>query len=634
MSLFDKLLGKKQDASQPPTLTPPPASPPPPGAPAMLKAWDAYGRICEIPREEWRTKVLPHNFRNAWNKPEELANLINGTLNDGFIADCLEPARHLYRTDTTPKRGALFLAVILLQLKQFDEAEKIITDTIHRHGEDGVLLTNLAKAYSGKGDEALAERTLWHALEIDPNQDNGLIWYQAIHRERGGEEAAQEAFRRVAALPGSWRPQLWLARAALQARNLDQAVALYQEALGRAGKPVPWDLLHQMSGDLGGAAHLPELLQLTGPYFMASIHGLMVGNNLIKAHVDLGQFDAARRILDQLYAQNRGDWKQHLSYWDTEIAKARLASSPVDQAAQMKMAMLTIEGPVWLKPTSPAAELFPARSGDAVAVAFLGSSAEIATNSKRSEHQMADTPGRMSRALPLFLAEQMAFNSNAHVQTLIPWMASVPPGFVFCGAPWKDEDAANYARQGQLKSDYIVITHLKPNAEPWMAEIRLVRTIDSKCLGNLTATWPVAKPETGIPELARQLLTLLAEQAELTVSEPPPVYQVPTAPHFAWYLLRLEQLLAVRCAGMDGVPSGFLSGEREIVDGNLQLCLDFPQNVGARILLAQTLLAMKRARPDILPEFKDKLVLLQKEKPLSEPAHGVVQRLFNEVLSA
>ena len=633
MSLFGNIFSKKPTEAQAPLLTPPPASPPPPGAPAMLKAWDAYGRICEIPREEWRTKVLPHNFRNSWNKPEELANLINSALNDGFIADCLEPARRLHQIDPDQKRATTYFAVILLQLKQFDEAERIISDTLRKHGEDGVLLTNLAKAYSGKGDAAHAESTLWHALEVDPNLDNGLMWYQAIHRDRGGEPAAQEAFRRVAALPGSWRPQMWLARAALQARNFDQAIGLYQEALARVAAPVPTILLMQMSGDLGNAGRLPEILQLVEPHFDAKTHGLQVGNNLIKAHVDLGQLDAARRILDQLYAQNRPDWKENLSYWDTEIAKARLKISSNSEAAQMKVAMLTIEGPVWLKPTSPAAELFPAPAGNSISVAFLGSSMEIASNSKRVEQKMADTPGRMSRALPLFLAEQVAFNSNAHVQTLVPWVVGDNPGFVLGGVPWKDEDAANYARQGQLKSDYVVVTHLKPNTEPWTAELRLVRTIDGKCLGTLAATWPLSNPEKGIPELARQLLTLLAEQAELTVSTSPPAYQVPAAPQFAGYLLRLEQLLAVRCAGMDGVKGNFLNGEREIIDGNLKLCLDHPQNVGARILLAQTLMVMKRARPDILPEFKDKLTLLQKEKSLPEPAHGVLQRMFNEVLA-
>jgi hypothetical protein len=85
---------------------------------------------------------------------------------------------------------------------------------------------------------------------------------------------------------------------------------------------------------------------------------------------------------------------------------------------------------------------------------------------------------------------------------------------------------------------------------------------------------------------------------------------------------------------MDGVQPNFISGAREIIDGNIQQCLNCPQNVPARLLLAQTLLAMKKVRPEILPEFKEKVALLQKEKPLPEPAHGVVQRILNEVLAA
>jgi hypothetical protein len=78
-------------------------------------------------------------------------------------------------------------------------------------------------------------------------------------------------------------------------------------------------------------------------------------------------------------------------------------------------------------------------------------------------------------------------------------------------------------------------------------------------------------------------------------------------------LLRLEQLLAVRSSTIDGVRSSFLSGEREIINGNLQLCLACPNNVSTRLMLVQTLSGLKKVRPDILPEFKDKLNLLQKE---------------------
>jgi hypothetical protein len=217
---------------------------------------------------------------------------------------------------------------------------------------------------------------------------------------------------------------------------------------------------------------------------------------------------------------------------------------------------------------------------------------------------------------------------------LIQWLVGELPGFILSGGAWADDLAATLARQGDTKNDYVVVTHLKPNQEPWVVELRLVRTIDAKCLGTLTATFPTGKPEEGLPKLANQLLNLLQEQAEIEPTDRPVLYQVPPAPHFGVYLLRLEQLLAVRCAGMDGVPASYLSGEREIIDGNLQQCLNFPQNVGARILLAHTLRAMKRARPDILPEFKDRIALLQREKPLSEPAQGIVQRIINEALAA
>jgi hypothetical protein len=42
---------------------------------------------------------------------------------------------------------------------------------------------------------------------------------------------------------------------------------------------------------------------------------------------------------------------------------------------------------------------------------------------------------------------------------------------------------------------------------------------------------------------------------------------------------------------------------------------------------------MKKVRPEILPEFKDQLARLQPQIPLSEPAHGVAQRILNEGLA-
>jgi tetratricopeptide (TPR) repeat protein len=650
MGLFKNLFGKKPEPEKQPTSRPftpatlPPVKGQPTGSapvdpskdPNMIKVFDGYGREMFITREVWRTKVLPGTIEANWNNADQLAGVIIGSLNDGFFADVLEAAEHLCQIDSDPVRSTCIYGILLMKNNRLDQAERVFRDHIKKHGENGSVLTNLAKVYSARNEHQKAEEILWHGLELDPNQDNGFAWYQAIYRERGGNQAGDAAMQRVAALPGSWRPQLWQAREALKSRNLDGALALYRESLARVKKPIPSDLLRQISGDLGNAGHLPEILQLTEPHFDPALHGLQVGNNLIKAHMDLGQFDNARRILDQLYALKRLDWQKSLSFWDTEIAKAGVAanSAMLDQKKPLKMAMLSIDGPVWLAPDSPAAELFPAKTPDGLAVCFLAGTAEKATNSKRIEHQIADDSGRMSRALPLFFAEQIDFLTRARVQTLVPWIAEEIGGFVLSSANWSDEDAANQARQSQVKNDYVVTTHLKTQTEPWTIELHLVRTIDSKNLSHLSTTLVRNKPEETVFQLVRELLGLIAHHAGVETQAPAPLYQVPEGANFPYYLLRLEQLLAVRCGSLKGVQSNFLNGPREIIDGNIQQCLTSPQNVPARLLLAQTLLAMKKVRPDIMPEFKDKLALLQKEKPLPEPAQSVVQRMLNEALAA
>jgi tetratricopeptide (TPR) repeat protein len=602
--------------------------------PNLIRLHDGYGREIYITKEVWRTKVLPETLQSNWNTPDELYEIIVGSLRDGFCADIVKAAQHLYEIDPQHARATAVWGIVLMEQGNLDEAETVFHTFISQHGENGIILTNLAKVFAKRKDDSKAEETLWRSLELDPNQDNAMGWYYAVHRERGGDGGAREALRTIAAIPGSWRAQLWLAGDALQARRLEEARSIYQECLARVGKPVPIDLLMQMSADLGKAGFLPELLQLCEPHFVAETHGLQVGNNLIKAHLESGQIEAASRILNELYALRRPDWRKSLGFWDTEIARTRRASSSAEQKPPLSMTFLSVAGPVWLDPSSPAAKLFPAKAPDGLGICLLGSSAEAADNSESMQPQSADARGRLSRALPLFLAEQIDLNSSARVQTLVPWIAQERGGFVLYGRAWTDELAANAARQGRIVSDYVVTTHLKCQTEPWTLELRLIRIADETCIGNLTTSFPCTRPEEVMPQFSRLLLDLLVEQAKLQTSSPAPLYQVPAGTYFPYYLLRLEQLLAVRCGGMDGVRSNFLSGEREIIDGTIELCLAFPQNLAARLVLAQVLSGMKKIRPDILPEFKSKLEMLQKEQPLPQPARGVVQLILDEALAA
>lgn len=633
MNILKKIFGGNKSPKPIPSKTSvPPKNPA--EDPDMIRVYDPYGRELFITRQQWRDNVLLGTIEKNWDDAEKLAGFIIQSLHDEFFDEMVKPAERLLQLEEDAERSTVLLAIVYLKLGRLNDSERVLQHYMSRNGESGIVLSNLAKVHAERGEDEKTLATLWHALELDPNQDNGLGWYEVI--QEGGEAAGTDALRRIAAIPGSWRAQLWLARAELRAQRLDRAQALYRECLARAGKPAPTDVLMDMSGELGKAGHFAQIFELVEPAFEPAVHGLQVGNNLIKAHVDLGQLEEARKILDHLYALKRPDWRDNLSFWDNEIAKVNIAKANTRNVNEdkIKVGLIVDTGPVWLNYDSPAGGLFPTKTADSPVVSFLGSTAEVTRAPDHVEQQLADPPGRMSRALPLFLVEQIEFRSGARAQTLVPWVTDPAGGFVLGGMAWEDAGAMEMAQGCELNGDYLVVTHLDTRTDDWIAYLRLLRTKDGQCLGQLSESFAMTDPARAVRRLADRLLELLAAQTNIEMHAAPEEYTLTETGHFPAYLLRLEQLLAVRCSSMDNVDARFLSGEREIIDGNLHQCLDAPASVNTRLLFAQTLRAMKRARPDILSEFAERIALLQKEHALPEPAQGVVQGILDEVLAA
>ncbi len=241
MSFLDKLLARKAAPTAGPADAPSPAPAPAgqaeePATQAPIRAYDAYGREIFVPRDQWRDSVLAGAIERHWDDADALSGLIIQSLGDGFIDEMVKPADRLVELQPGAERGVVLQAIVYMKTGRLDDAERVLRDFMAARGETGIVLTNLAKIQDERGDEAGALATLWHALELDPNQDNGLGWYEAIHREHGGDAAGVAAMRKVAALPGSWRAQLWLAHGELGSHNLSGAIALYEESLARAGK--------------------------------------------------------------------------------------------------------------------------------------------------------------------------------------------------------------------------------------------------------------------------------------------------------------------------------------------------------------------------------------------------------------
>ncbi len=315
-----------------------------------------------------------------------------------------------------------------------------------------------------------------------------------------------------------------------------------------------------------------------------------------------------------------------------ESAPAPLPPSPPPPAApvQIETTLLTIDGPVWLPLDSPAIELFAAKTDHAPVIAFIGGSAEVGAPAGTPEHAaLVASAGRLSRALPLYLADQVELGTDALTRTLVSWLVKPAPGFILGGKNWDDATAAHHVRRSAADdpADYVVVTHLVCDRDPWRVELRLVRTIDAACLATITASCPADDPGAMLPGLARDLLAELATHLELPSHAPE--HALPASSDC---LLRLEQLLAVRTAALPGA-SATLRGEREILEGQLRLCHEHPASLPVRLLFIHSLGAMGKVRPAIRAEFRERAESLHREQPLPEPAQAVLTRLLGEVFA-
>ena len=178
----------------------------------------------------------------------------------------------------------------------------------------------LKKLFGIKDRELTEGELLWEALEKNPNVEPILQRFESGVREHGGEAAGIAALERVARIKGSWRAQLWLGQHAMYAKQPKRALEMFRACLTTVSRPVPLDVLADISATLGSAGHFREVVELVGPAFDARIHTIHVGSNLIRAHNELGQLDQARQILDQLYIVRRPQDEKQLKYWRDALA--------------------------------------------------------------------------------------------------------------------------------------------------------------------------------------------------------------------------------------------------------------------------------------------------------------------------
>ena len=243
---------------------------------ATVTVYDTFGRQGSVPREQWRQNILPSNLKQHWDDPEGLYSMIVMALNDEFYSDVLQASERLLAIDHNQERGHAIRGFVLMKNGDVDAAEQLLQGYVQEHGATGPILTMLAKVYSQQGKPEQVEATLWDGLVLDPNQENGLLWWAMIHKDRSGRDGFLEAMTRAASVDGSWRPQLWLARDRLENKDLEGAKRYYDYILKIAADQP--EVLMMISGDLGKNGYAREILDIVLPFFDPERHVCGGGN--------------------------------------------------------------------------------------------------------------------------------------------------------------------------------------------------------------------------------------------------------------------------------------------------------------------------------------------------------------------
>lgn len=314
MGIIDKLFGKNKSTKSSDSLE----------KEEMIKAYDNQGRDILIPRKDYREKVLPGQFKEAWNNPEALYGAIVMSLNDHFYEDCLKPAQHLYEIDRNIERSTTIFAIVNLKTGRLNEARNLLESFLKRQGKSGVILTNLAKVYAELGNEQKSQQVLLEALHVDPNQDNALAWWGAIHRDKGGDTAFYDAIKQIATVNGSWRPQLWIARELLEQKQVLKALEIYKKALAIANNEP--DALMMITGDLGNNGYIREMLAIAGPVYSPDIHGPMAGLNLAQACVAEKEVNEGLRYCALVEKLERYDLKKHVDHFKSQLYEIKASA--------------------------------------------------------------------------------------------------------------------------------------------------------------------------------------------------------------------------------------------------------------------------------------------------------------------
>lgn len=568
----------------------------------MMTFVDVYGRSLQMPLGQWRRDILAPNLRQQWNHPDGLYGLVIAALDENVAIDVDEASVQLAAIDPMVERGAVTRAIVQMKLGRLRDAKATIHRAIDVVGPTASLLVNEAKILHEEGHPGRAIDMLERALRIDPNLANGLGWRVALAQEAGGDDAAQACLVTLSGLQGAWRPQLLLGQRAIKAGQREKGLALLDEALARA--PHGTDVMLVVSGELGKQGLIADAVERIAPIYDERRDDIRAGYNLLQAYLELQDGEAGKALLDRLFALGMPAYADHLQWYANAFDElTRLPPQPVSKLPEITLVQMAL--PPWLLGMQDMSWAAPPRGAGAPRVVLLPLAAVVDPSITTASTGREDARGRLSRALPLLMLEQLVFCSELDAAMNLP----VADGhhLVLFGSPTSEDELEYLGRDFA----YAVEGEVAPEGDGFTVVCRLRRLDDMATL--LRVAHHVTDDTAGdvLIAVTGELLAALGEATGMTIEPRVPHYVLPEA-YTAQYLGGLGQTLALTLASTPETRAD-LHGERNIYGWMQTLAVTLPHDEPAQFMYFTALAKGRRSGSTMVDEFEKPAVQRMRE---------------------
>ena len=419
----------------------------------MIEVNDEFGLKLRVPRAEYLQKMLPHNIQLHWDKPDELAATIRDALHNDIYVEIEKAARHLLEIDNIKERAARIYGTLLLQTERYLEAESFYSNYLDNNPRHPYVLTNLARTLDFLAKNAEAVKTLEESLKLDPNQEDALNWWVLMKKDElqrqklPVETAIIYAFEQAKIRFSGWLVKLLLGIEYLKQRDKDEAYNNFTDAL-QADNSNYDTVLTTLSSELVSNGFAQDVMELIAPIYMPNENNILTGISLLQAYYELGDVSSGKKLLIDLYKVNNHNYAERLAGYDSKFAELTGGSAEKKHNPEEELAstVTTINYPMWCYGWNIKHGFDVSQTSKNIAILQFACESPKKNFLVTAESDTLQT--QLARALPLFLLENLFYNSDLRAAVMLPVCKDKDNAHIFFNAPPENQQVMGLVNQG------------------------------------------------------------------------------------------------------------------------------------------------------------------------------------------